>query len=60
MTVLANVATAESGRERHGGVAGRGAVGVFETAEFGFELAAFFLFGLRGDLMSACGSRRCV
>ena len=43
---LAQVSAAQSGRKRHGAVAGRAAVHVLETADFGFEFAAFFLFGL--------------
>ena len=43
---LAKVAAAQSRRQRHGAVAGGAAIHVLETADFGFEFAAFFLFGL--------------
>ena len=43
---LAQVSAAQSGRKRHGAVAGRAAVHVLEAADFGFDFAAFFLFGL--------------
>lgn len=43
---LAEVSTAQSGRQRHGAVTGGAAVHVLEAADFGFEFAAFFLFGL--------------
>jgi hypothetical protein len=48
---LAQVSTAQSRRQRHGAVAGRAAVHVLETADFGFEFAAFFLLGLREVLV---------
>ena len=43
---LTKVSTAQSRGQRHGAVAGSAAVHVLETADFGFEFAAFFLFGL--------------
>ena len=43
---LAEVSAAQSRRQRHGAVAGGAAVHVLEAADFGFEFAAFFLFGL--------------
>lgn len=50
---LTKVSAAQSWRQRHGAVAGRAAVHVLETADFGFEFAAFFLFSLGEMLVSS-------
>lgn len=48
---LAEVSAAKSWGQRHGAVASGAAVHILEAADFGFEFAAFFLFGLKEVLV---------